>query len=49
MAERGSRGEVNVKVLSDMKKALEESNREQLRDMSQKLAHLESNLFSEGK
>jgi len=42
------RGEVSVKDLADMKKALEESNREQTRAISRQLAQLECNIFPEG-
>jgi len=43
-----SRAELSVKALGDLKRAIEDSSREQLREISQRLVQLESGVFSEG-
>jgi len=42
------RAELSVKALVDLKGAMEDSSRKQLRGISQRLAQLESSVFSEG-
>jgi len=42
------RAEMSVKALAELKRAVEDPNREQLREISQRLAQVETSLFSEG-
>jgi len=41
------RAELSVKALVDLKRTMEDSSREQLREISRRLAQLESSVFSE--
>jgi len=42
------RAEMSVKALAELKRAVEDPNREQLREISQRLSQVETSLFSEG-